>query len=284
MNYDAEGPPMSQINSSTQQSVLPGVHQQAYCEEMSAAEMVSHYGVTYQNPYNPETSDILDKERNSFENNNPNNINDAVSLPSTSQISMEYQESCVANIDAIKFKEDENKPKHKQLADFNYGIAPNFSNPSNAPQIRQLNFGIGANSNKIEPCAFERSDHPEFLNPSRTFARPYKCNFCAKSYVNSCHLSRHVRTHTEDKQYKCTECGKCFYINNELRVHFRTHSGERPYLCRECGKCFTTSDNLRRHFRTHTGERPYECDKCSKKSVSSSDLKRHMHKHAGEER
>ncbi|GIY30290.1 hypothetical protein CDAR_583961 [Caerostris darwini] len=327
MNYGAGWPAMGQINSSTQHSFLPVMHQQTYCEGMSAAEMVSQYGVTDQNPYTNETSDFLfpgrlpieeieskllhlqhaigarnviedyqygdalipecnpmsiavrnflpgfqqtldqrnapmnrmfqhptapsqiecsgisrtnevsalfpstynnfgssehiltnetsqysgiafetpnlnsqnaqystrnpihptnsveqketfaleiltyddpvenvpfcinslcsNKEGNIIENNNLNNITDATSLPSTSQISMEYQESPVTNIHAIKFKED-NKPKHKKLADFNYGIAETFCNPVNTTQIRQCKFGLGANNNKIEPCVFER--------------------------------------------------------------------------------------------------------------------------------
>ncbi|GIX83532.1 hypothetical protein CDAR_217321 [Caerostris darwini] len=353
MNYGAKGPVMNQIISSTQQSFLPGMHQQNYCEEM-----VSQYGVTDQNPYNPETSDFpfpgrppieeneyqpihlqhttgtsiviedqnyqygdalipertpmsiadrnflpgfqqtfgqtnalmnrmyqhptapsqreysgvfrtnevssqftttynnfvlsehmltnetsqysgialetsilniqnaqystrnpihptnsieqketfpfriltyddplesvpfcinslySDEEGKIFENNNPNNITDAISLPSTSQISMEYQESRVADIDAIKFKEDENNPKHKQLAYFSYGTAEHFSNPSNATQIRQFNFGIGANSNIIEPCAFEGSD---LITGSSE--NPQACNISTTSIVMECHAT-----------------------------------------------------------------------------------------------
>ncbi|GIY47089.1 hypothetical protein CDAR_455341 [Caerostris darwini] len=74
MNYDAGWPAMGQINSSTQQSFLPVMHQQTYCEEMSAAEMVSEYGVTYQNPYNPETSDILFPGRPPIEENESKSI------------------------------------------------------------------------------------------------------------------------------------------------------------------------------------------------------------------
>ncbi|GIZ04310.1 hypothetical protein CEXT_319981 [Caerostris extrusa] len=67
MNYHAEDPATNQINSSMQQSFLHGMDQQTYCEEMSTAEMVSQYGITDQNPYNPETSDFLFPGRSPIE-------------------------------------------------------------------------------------------------------------------------------------------------------------------------------------------------------------------------
>ncbi|GIY74738.1 hypothetical protein CEXT_705171 [Caerostris extrusa] len=59
MNYDAGLPAIGQINSSTQQSVLPNIHQRTSCEDTATAEIPSPYGNANQNQYNPETSDFL---------------------------------------------------------------------------------------------------------------------------------------------------------------------------------------------------------------------------------
>ncbi|KFQ20155.1 Zinc finger protein 502, partial [Mesitornis unicolor] len=56
--------------------------------------------------------------------------------------------------------------------------------------------------------------------------------------------------------YKCEECGEAFKHSTDLTKHQRTHTDERPYKCAQCGKGFVQSSNLIRHQLTHTGEKP----------------------------
>ncbi|GIY31444.1 hypothetical protein CDAR_547621 [Caerostris darwini] len=59
MDYEAVWPYLYQSNSSTQQNILPYIHQRTDCEQTAAAVMPSQQGVANPNPYNPETSDFL---------------------------------------------------------------------------------------------------------------------------------------------------------------------------------------------------------------------------------
>uniref|UniRef100_A0AAQ4PRW3 C2H2-type domain-containing protein n=1 Tax=Gasterosteus aculeatus aculeatus TaxID=481459 RepID=A0AAQ4PRW3_GASAC len=49
-------------------------------------------------------------------------------------------------------------------------------------------------------------------------------------------LTRHDRTHTEERAYSCSECGKSFRSVAELKTHTRYHAGERPFKCGGCGE------------------------------------------------
>ncbi|NXL68949.1 Z354B protein, partial [Chordeiles acutipennis] len=49
-------------------------------------------------------------------------------------------------------------------------------------------------------------------------------------------LTRHRRSHSQEKPFKCLHCGKSYRQSYSLLSHQHVHTGEKPYPCGECGK------------------------------------------------
>ncbi|KAG8321046.1 hypothetical protein J6590_054999 [Homalodisca vitripennis] len=115
--------------------------------------------------------------------------------------------------------------------------------------------------------------------------KPYKCDFCGKTFRQWGDLKYHVTSlHSDTKQFQCEYCGKDFARKYSLIVHRRIHTGEKNYTCEYCNKTFRASSYLQNHRRIHTGEKPHSCDVCGKPFRVRSDMKRHRTTHSGDKR
>lgn len=111
----------------------------------------------------------------------------------------------------------------------------------------------------------------------------HMCNYCNYTSPKRYLLSRHMKSHSDERPHKCTVCERGFKTLASLQNHVNTHTGTRPHMCKSCDSCFTTSGELVRHVRyKHTHEKPHRCTECDYASVELSKLKRHMRCHTGE--
>uniref|UniRef100_UPI00358F6A82 zinc finger and SCAN domain-containing protein 30-like n=1 Tax=Myxine glutinosa TaxID=7769 RepID=UPI00358F6A82 len=125
------------------------------------------------------------------------------------------------------------------------------------------------------------------IQPVTTFhvaPKTFECKTCGKSFGQSCALSRHSRSHSDERPFTCQDCGKSFRGRSDLTKHTRRHSGERPYRCASCDKSFSQKSNLLRHQCCHSDERSFTCDTCGKAFGQKSNLQRHCRCHMGERR
>ncbi|XP_015910238.1 transcriptional repressor CTCF isoform X2 [Parasteatoda tepidariorum] len=118
---------------------------------------------------------------------------------------------------------------------------------------------------------------------SQIVTQAHMCNYCNYTSPKRYLLSRHMKSHSEERPHKCGVCERGFKTLASLQNHVNTHTGTRPHCCRDCDSSFTTSGELVRHVRyRHTHEKPHRCTECDYASVELSKLKRHMRCHTGE--
>ncbi|GIY32015.1 transcriptional repressor CTCF [Caerostris extrusa] len=118
---------------------------------------------------------------------------------------------------------------------------------------------------------------------SQIVTQAHMCNYCNYTSPKRYLLSRHMKSHSEERPHKCGVCERGFKTLASLQNHVNTHTGTRPHCCRDCESSFTTSGELVRHVRyRHTHEKPHRCTECDYASVELSKLKRHMRCHTGE--
>jgi len=121
------------------------------------------------------------------------------------------------------------------------------------------------------------------LKSSQQVTQAHMCNYCNYTTSKRYLLSRHMKSHSEERPHKCSVCERGFKTLASLQNHVNTHTGTKPHRCKFCDSTFTTSGELVRHVRyRHTHEKPHKCSECDYQSVELSKLKRHMRCHTGE--
>jgi len=92
---------------------------------------------------------------------------------------------------------------------------------------------------------------PEITTPTVNDNRPFQCTICGNRFRQQCHLTQHIRIHTNDRPYHCSHCEKAFKQKSQLNQHERIHTGEKPYQCHLCAKAFPQAGQLYSHKKTH---------------------------------
>ncbi|RZF44236.1 hypothetical protein LSTR_LSTR003876 [Laodelphax striatellus] len=146
---------------------------------------------------------------------------------------------------------------------------------------------------------------------SQTVTQAHMCNYCNYTSPKRYLLSRHMKSHSEERPHKCSVCERGFKTLASLQNHVNTHTGtslysssllyfvsttsgelvrhvrykhthEKPHKCTICDYASVELSKMRNHMRCHTGERPYQCPHCTYASPDTFKLKRHLRIHTGE--
>ncbi|KAJ8048070.1 hypothetical protein HOLleu_00238 [Holothuria leucospilota] len=111
--------------------------------------------------------------------------------------------------------------------------------------------------------------------------RPFKCNYCEKSFKRKNDLGVHTRVHTVEPIWKCHHCDKSYRSKGKLARHEKSHVTLQASLdCDICGKTLSSLGNLQRHKRlSHTSRdnssRSFKCQFCDKRFKSKQSRKEH---------
>ncbi|XP_064093073.1 longitudinals lacking protein, isoforms H/M/V-like isoform X32 [Macrobrachium nipponense] len=115
---------------------------------------------------------------------------------------------------------------------------------ASGPQAQQRG---GANSSRNH----SESDYGDVVsfkqNESTIPPGTHHCPYCQYFTTSSCHLKRHIRSHTGEKPYFCPQCPYSCARKERLTVHMRKHSGEKPFQCPYCSFRASRTDNLKSH-------------------------------------
>ena len=58
------------------------------------------------------------------------------------------------------------------------------------------------------------------------------CDFCNYTSPKRYLLTRHMKSHSEERPHKCSECHRGFKTPASLLNHVNTHTGTRPHKCK----------------------------------------------------
>lgn len=130
-------------------------------------------------------------------------------------------------------------------------------------------------------CKKKSSNLEKHMKINHTNERPYKCNFCEKTFTTNVNRKSHQHIHTGETPFLCSICGKTFKSQaSQYRHKKRLHSGKLPHACKECDRSFVIPSELRDHINAlHTHVRPFSCELCGESFSTKSYLRKHKLHH-----
>ncbi|KAK6310999.1 hypothetical protein J4Q44_G00190540 [Coregonus suidteri] len=157
---------------------------------------------------------------------------------------------------------------------------------------------------------------PEPSNSSHKRSQRVKaCSFCGKTFTDTLGLTRHMRSHIEQRSHQCTQCGQDYESSEDLEEHQKSSCEEkikkdsggetvqqktdlkrdkkpdlkadnkpdlkgqtkgRAIKCHVCGKITTRMLGLRRHLLLHFNNGAYKCPVCPTTFITNADLRSHL--------
>lgn len=130
---------------------------------------------------------------------------------------------------------------------------------------------------KSEFCEFSTETKSDLTKHVRTHSdeKPFECEFCAKRVSSQRTLGLHMKTHANMFAFHCSKCRRGFSYQNEWESHKKCCKAKllECYLCKEK---FYRQNFLATHIqRIHIGEKRFNCSDCPKMFFSKHKLKIH---------
>ena len=125
---------------------------------------------------------------------------------------------------------------------------PNSANKSKITSLPSENKNMDRINNstiKIDTNQYPNIDKHYVMNNNGE----WQCKQCNKLFKSSQFsiLQAHFNNHVGIKPYRCNYCPKSFSQRYSLTIHERIHTGVKPYQCNICNKSFTQVGLLRIH-------------------------------------
>lgn len=121
---------------------------------------------------------------------------------------------------------------------------------------------------------------------SHTGEKPFECTIdgCESRFARRDYLTKHIRSHNNERQHECKECKMKFVRKSSLNGHIKSkHSSIKKYKCLTdgCNMTFSLKYGLTFHVKScHSDEREYKCHVCGSEFVQKSHLEQHMTIHS----
>uniref|UniRef100_A0A667ZCL8 C2H2-type domain-containing protein n=1 Tax=Myripristis murdjan TaxID=586833 RepID=A0A667ZCL8_9TELE len=101
------------------------------------------------------------------------------------------------------------------------------------------------------------------------------CPICSRILPCTADITKHLRSHTEDRPFICVTCEKGFKYKDTLKKHQIIHGHEEQpskkvlKVCTVCARAFDSVKTLNKHMQCHTDDRPYHCIHCKRREPTS---------------